>query len=266
MSVDPGANTGAAAAASAAANAAAVEALIAAELNALAADAQALQSMVTTGQVVTAQVLPSNGMTDLINVLGNRVAAALPPTLSPGDVFTAQVTGFNGPQILLQILTTVDPAQLAPDGQGSPVPLPPETPAAPLQAAVVTCLELPDSYYTDLAQTYAKKRALFLSYLEKAGLSYYPPQGAYYVLVDIAPFTAGRSIDDTAFSEWLTSRVGVAPVPGSSFFREPILNYIRFHFAKKEETLISAGERLLRIHDLWAADHPKAGNARGDDA
>ena len=138
--------------------------------------------------------------------------------------------------------------------------------AAPLQAAVVAGLELPDTYYTDLAGAYAKKRTLFLSYLEKAGLSYYPPQGAYYVLVDIAPFIAGRSIDDTAFSEWLTRRVGVAPVPGSSFFREPVLNYIRFHFAKKEETLIAAGERLLRIHELWAADHSEAGNACGDDA
>jgi hypothetical protein len=135
MSVDPGAPTGAAAAASAASSAAAVEALIAAELNALAAAAQALQSQVTAGQVVTAQVLPSNGLTDLINILGNRVAAALPPTLSPGDVFTAQVTGFNGPQILLQVLNTVDPAQLTsepPPGLASPTPLP--APSAPLEA------------------------------------------------------------------------------------------------------------------------------------
>ena len=123
--------------------------------------------------------------------------------------------------------------------------------AAPLQAAVVAGLEFPDSYYADLARSYAEKRALFLSYLEKAGLSYYPPQGAYYVLVDIAPFTAGTSVDDTAFSEWLTRSVGVAPVPGSSFFREPVNNYIRFHFAKREETLVAAGERLLRIHELW---------------
>lgn len=128
--------------------------------------------------------------------------------------------------------------------------------AAPLQAAVVVGLNFPDSYYAGLTQSYSKKRALFLSYLDKADLTYYPPQGAYYVLVDIGPFTKGTDIDDTAFSEWLTRRVGVAAVPGSSFFREPIHNYIRFHFAKKEETLAAAGERLLRLRDTWAADHP----------
>jgi hypothetical protein len=90
-----------------------VEQLIAAELAALAADAQALEAQLVQGQVVTAQVLPSNGLTDLINILGNRVAAALPPNLQPGDLFTAQVTGFNGPQILLQYLSTVPPGQVA---------------------------------------------------------------------------------------------------------------------------------------------------------
>jgi aminotransferase len=128
--------------------------------------------------------------------------------------------------------------------------------AAPLQAAVVAGLEFPDSYYHRLADDYARKRALFLACLDKAGLAYYPPQGAYYVLVDIAPFTAGTNHDDTSFSEWLTQRVGVAPVPGSSFFREPVHNYIRFHFAKKEETLRAAGERLLRMRELWEADGP----------
>jgi len=132
MSVDPGANVAAAAGAAAAADAA-LQALIASELNALAADAQALQAQVSVGQVVTAQVLPPNGMTDLINVLGNRVAAALPPTLSPGDVFTAQVTGFDGPQILLQILSTADPAQAL--AEAPPAAAPPEAPATPLQAA-----------------------------------------------------------------------------------------------------------------------------------
>jgi hypothetical protein len=104
MSVNPAAAN--AAAASSSASAAAVEALIAAEITALAAEAQALQGQVTTGQVVTAQVLPSNGLTDLIQILGNRVAAALPPGLAPGETFTAQVTGFNGTQILLQVLST----------------------------------------------------------------------------------------------------------------------------------------------------------------
>lgn len=133
MSVDPGA-TLAAASASAAASAAALEALIAAELQALAADAEALATQVTTGQVVTAQVLPSNGMTDLINILGNRVAAALPPTLSPGDVFTAQVTGFDGSQILLQVLSSGEPPPAAGAPASSPSLLP-EAPATALEAA-----------------------------------------------------------------------------------------------------------------------------------
>ena len=107
MSVNPAA---AAAAGGASVSAATAEQLIAAEVSALAADAVELANSVTVGQVVTAQVLPSNGLTDLISILGNRVAAALPPNFVPGDQFTAQVTGFNGPQILLQVLAGADPA------------------------------------------------------------------------------------------------------------------------------------------------------------
>jgi hypothetical protein len=121
MSVNPAAVSAAAAAANN--PAASVEQLIAAEINALAAEAQALQGQLTTGQVVTAQVLPSNGLTDLINILGNRVAAALPPNLSPGDLFSAQVTGFNGTQILLQVLNTLEPGQGIPPPPLSNVPL-----------------------------------------------------------------------------------------------------------------------------------------------
>ncbi|PKU21672.1 pyridoxal phosphate-dependent aminotransferase [Telmatospirillum siberiense] len=127
--------------------------------------------------------------------------------------------------------------------------------AAPLQAAAVEGLRFPSDYYTGLAAAYSRKRALFLSSLDKAGLAYYPPQGAYYVLVDISPFIDGTGEDDISFSEWLIRRVGVAAVPGSSFFREPVRNYIRFHFAKKEETLAAAGERLLHLRELWHADH-----------
>ena len=116
--------------------------------------------------------------------------------------------------------------------------------AAPLQEAAVAGLELPDSYYLDLQRTYDEKRDIFLGCLDRAGLVYTKPQGAYYVLVDIAGFGWD---DDTAFSEWLAREVGVAPVPGSSFFREPVRNYIRFHFAKRTETLREAGERLLSL-------------------
>lgn len=130
--------------------------------------------------------------------------------------------------------------------------------AAPLQAAAVTALGFTPAYYDALQRDYTRKREVFLGWLERAQLSYYPPQGAYYVLVDIGEFiagSAGRRFDDVYFAEWLTRRVGVAAVPGSSFFREPVHNYVRFHFAKREATLDAAGERLLRIRELWAADH-----------
>ena len=116
--------------------------------------------------------------------------------------------------------------------------------AAPLQAAAVTALELPDSYYADLLAGYAEKRDLFLGYLDDAGLTYSRPQGAYYVMVDISQFEWD---DDIEFCEWLAREVGVAAVPGSSFFHEPVRNLIRFHFAKRSETLAAAGDRLLKL-------------------
>ena len=110
----------------------------------------------------------------------------------------------------------------------------------------MTALELPDSYYQDLQRLYEGKRTLFLQYLDQAGLKYSRPQGAYYVLVDISDFGWD---DDTAFAEWLIREIGVAGVPGSSFFREPVRNLIRFHFAKRKETLMAAGERLLQLRE-----------------
>jgi L-glutamine---4-(methylsulfanyl)-2-oxobutanoate aminotransferase len=116
--------------------------------------------------------------------------------------------------------------------------------AAPLQEAAIAGLELPDSYYAELQAGYTAKRELFLGYLRRAGLRFFEPEGAYYVLVDVSEFGYQS---DTAFCEWLVSSVGVAAVPGSSFFREPVTSYIRLHFAKREETLIAAGERLLEL-------------------
>jgi L-glutamine---4-(methylsulfanyl)-2-oxobutanoate aminotransferase len=85
---------------------------------------------------------------------------------------------------------------------------------------------------------------VFLDYLDRANLRYETPEGAYYVLVDIEKFHAAN---DLAFCEWLIKEIGVAAVPGSSFFRDNVQQYIRFHFAKKEETLIAAGERLAKL-------------------
>ena len=116
--------------------------------------------------------------------------------------------------------------------------------AAPLQEAAVTALEFPDSYYEELLASYTDKRDIFLGWLDMAGLSYTRPQGAYYVMVDVGEFGV---TDDVAFCEWLARTVGVAAVPGSSFFREPVHNLIRFHFAKQPETLNAAGARLLTL-------------------
>jgi len=114
--------------------------------------------------------------------------------------------------------------------------------AAPLQEAAVTALEFPESYYAGLLAAYTRKRDLFLGYLARTGLPYTTPEGAYYTLVDISSL---GFINDRIAAEEITKQVGVTGVPGSSFFREPVHRYIRFHFAKKDETLIQAGERLL---------------------
>ena len=116
--------------------------------------------------------------------------------------------------------------------------------AAPLQEAAVTALELPDSYYQELQTLYTEKRSLFLRYLDDAGLHYTKPDGAYYVMVDISEFGWKN---DTAFCEWMAREIGVAAVPGSSFFHEPVNHLIRLHFAKRSETLNAAGERLLEF-------------------
>jgi len=118
--------------------------------------------------------------------------------------------------------------------------------AAPLQEAAVAGLELPDSYYTGLRDHYAKKKDVFLSYLRQLGLPFTEPQGTYFVLLDIA--SLGFASDAEA-SEWLIKEIGVAGVAGSSFFREPVNHLIRFHFAKGEDTLRAAGERLLKLQE-----------------
>jgi aminotransferase len=116
--------------------------------------------------------------------------------------------------------------------------------AAPLQEAAVAGLELPDRYYTELQQHYTSRRDLFLGYLRKIGLPFTEPEGAYYVLVDIGALGFAT---DTEAAHHLVRTIGLAGVPGSSFFREPVNHLIRFHFAKRDETLHAAGERLLRL-------------------
>ena len=113
--------------------------------------------------------------------------------------------------------------------------------AAPLQEAAVTGLRFADSYYRELQEKYTAKRELFLHGLDTLGIAHTVPQGAYYVLLDISEF---RFESDLEFCEVLARDVGVGAVPGSSFFRENVNHLIRMHFAKKDETLNDALNRL----------------------
>jgi len=124
--------------------------------------------------------------------------------------------------------------------------------AAPLQEAAITALHFDDAYFAKLLASYTRKRDVFLDALNVAELSYTIPQGAYYVLVNVSEFSRD---DDIGFCEWLAREVGVAAVPGSSFFHEPVRHLIRFHFAKREETLAEAGERLKTLRDRWRRSH-----------
>lgn len=116
--------------------------------------------------------------------------------------------------------------------------------AAPLQEAVIPGLRFGRSYYDGLREKYTRKKNLFLKGLDEIGLIHTDPEGAYYVLLDISEF--GYESDLT-FCEALAEKVGVGAVPGSSFFREPVNHLIRLHFAKKDETLYEALNRLESI-------------------
>jgi aspartate/methionine/tyrosine aminotransferase len=120
--------------------------------------------------------------------------------------------------------------------------------AAPLQRAGITAMELPSSYYHELAESYAGKRAAMMDILDKAGIKYFRPQGAYYAFCDISAFGYRT---DTEFTHYLVKEIGVAVVPGSSFFSRPDLgrDFIRFCFSKKPETLEAAGERLQKLRE-----------------
>lgn len=113
--------------------------------------------------------------------------------------------------------------------------------AAPLQEAVIPGLKFGQDYYDGLLAEYTHKRDLFLKGLDDLKLAHTTPEGAYYVLLDISEFGYDS---DLKFCEDLAEKVGVGAVPGSSFFREPVNHLIRFHFAKRDETLLDALNRL----------------------
>lgn len=116
--------------------------------------------------------------------------------------------------------------------------------AAPLQEAAVTGLKFGNEYYKDLQEKYTHKRDLFLRGLDTIGLSHTVPEGAYYILIDISEFGYESDLE---FAEVLAQKVGVGSVPGSSFFKEPENRFVRLHFAKKDETL---NEALNRLSDI----------------
>lgn len=118
--------------------------------------------------------------------------------------------------------------------------------AAPLQEAVIPGLKFGQDYYDDLLQKYTHKRDLFCKGLDNLGLVHNIPQGAYYVMLDISAFGYDS---DLQFCEDLAAKVGVGAVPGSSFFREPVNHLIRFHFAKKDDTLNEALNRLETLRE-----------------
>lgn len=125
--------------------------------------------------------------------------------------------------------------------------------AAPLQEAAVAGLNLPESYYEDLKEKYTKKRNQFIKGLDDIGLKHNIPQGSYFVMVNIQDFLELPQFSgwtDLEFCEWVIKNIGVAAVPGSSFFREPVNNLIRFHFARSEATLDECIKRLAKLNEL----------------
>ena len=116
--------------------------------------------------------------------------------------------------------------------------------AAPLMEAAVVGLEMPDTYYKELQTHYTHMRDLFVNGLRDIGLQFNVPQGAYYILLDVSEFGVK---DDLHFCEWLAEHIGVGAVPGSSFFREDIHNLVRLHFAKTDDVLNQALDRLSQL-------------------
>lgn len=121
--------------------------------------------------------------------------------------------------------------------------------SSPLMEAAVVGLEFPDSYYKELGDHYAHMKSLFTSGLKNIGIPYTEPQGAYFVLADISQYLR-KGQSDVDFCMEMTERIGVAAVPGSSFFRENVNNIIRLHFAKKDETLNEALNRLANLKKI----------------
>jgi aminotransferase len=203
-----------------------------AELEIIAALADEFDVFVLTDEVYEHIVFPPNKHTYFSTLKGMAQRTLMCSSLSKTFSITGWRLGYvcAAPAIIAQARKVHDFLTV-----GAP---------APLQHAVVTALKFPDAYYTELASTYARSRDVLLGYLDRTGLSYARPEGAYFVMVDISPL-GWKS--DVEFSHWMTREIGVAPVPGSSFFAAGENRYIRLNFAKKPDTLHQAGERLMRL-------------------
>jgi aminotransferase len=125
--------------------------------------------------------------------------------------------------------------------------------ASPLQEAAVVGLNFPEQYYQDLLALYTKKRAYFMAGLDAIGLKHNVSEGTYFVLLDIQEFLdlpQFQGYTDLEFCEWMILNIGVAAVPGSSFFKEEVNHLIRLHFARQESTLDEALRRLAKLKEL----------------
>ncbi len=121
--------------------------------------------------------------------------------------------------------------------------------ASPLMEAAVVGLDMPDSYYKEFGEHYAHMKALFTGGMKSLGIPFTDPQGTYFVLADISPYMK-KGQSDVDFCVEMAQKVGVACVPGSSFFEENVNHIVRLHFAKKDETLNAALERLSKLKTI----------------
>ena len=121
--------------------------------------------------------------------------------------------------------------------------------ASPLMEAAVVGLNMPDSYYKEFGDHYAHMKKIFTDGLTRIGIPYTDPEGAYFVLADISPYIK-KGESDVKFCEDMAHKIGVAVVPGSSFFNEDINHIVRLHFAKNDDTLYEALNRLEKIGDM----------------
>lgn len=120
---------------------------------------------------------------------------------------------------------------------------------SPLMEAAVVGLDMPESYYTEFAAHYAHMKDLFTGGMKDLGIPFTEPEGTYFVLADISPYLK-KGQSDVDFCVEMAQKIGVAGVPGSSFFEEDVNHIIRLHFAKRDETLMAALERLSHLKDL----------------